>query len=42
MPTLGIVAVNTHQREFIQEELQRLWVDDELVDIYRDKAKLKG
>ena len=42
MPTLGIVAVNTHQREFIQEELQRLWVDDELVDIYLDKAKQKG
>ena len=42
LPTLGIVAVNTNQREFIQEELQRLWVDDVLVELYLDKAKSKG
>ena len=42
LPTLGIVAVNTNQREFIQEELQRLWTDDELVELYLEKAKSKG
>jgi Protein of unknown function (DUF4011)/REase_MTES_1575/AAA domain len=42
LPTLGIVAVNVEQRDFIQEELRRLWTDDELVDLYREKAEAKG
>lgn len=42
IPTLGIVAVNLEQREFIEEELRRLSVDDELVERYRAKADRKG
>ncbi len=42
LPTLGIVAVNVEQREFIEEEIRRLWADDELVEIYKEKAKAKG
>ena len=42
LPTLGIVAVNVEQREFIQEELRRLWAGDELVELYREKAEAKG
>ena len=42
LPTLGIVAVNVEQRDFIQEELRRLWADDELVQLYREKAEAKG
>lgn len=42
LPSLGIVAVNVEQRDFIQEELRRLWADDELVDLYREKAEAKG
>jgi very-short-patch-repair endonuclease len=42
MPTLGIVAVNIEQRDFIQEELRRLSNDDELVDEYQQKAQAKG
>ena len=39
LPTLGIVAVDVEQRDFIQEELRRLWADDELVgEFYRGKA----
>jgi hypothetical protein len=42
LPTLGIVAVNLEQRDFIQEELRRLSADDEFVEMYRDKAEAKG
>ena len=42
IPTLGIVTVNVEQRDFIQEELRRLWSDDDLVERYRDKAEAKG
>ena len=42
LPTLGIVAVNVEQRDFIQDELRRLWADDELVELYREKAEAKG
>ncbi len=42
LATLGIVAVNVEQRDFIQEELRRLWADDELVELYREKAEAKG
>jgi very-short-patch-repair endonuclease len=42
IPTLGIAAVNLEQRDFIQEELQRLWADDELVERYRSKVETKG
>lgn len=42
LPTLGIVAINSQQRELIQEELGRLEVDDEDVEEYRQKAAEKG
>jgi very-short-patch-repair endonuclease len=42
IPSLGIVAVNIQQRELIQEELNRLIVDDVLVDQYREKVSSKG
>ena len=42
IPTLGIVAVNVEQRDFIQEELRQLWAEDELVERYRDKVEAKG
>ena len=42
IPSLGIVAINTEQREFIQEELERMWGDDELVETYRKKVHAKG
>lgn len=42
MPTLGIVAVNTDQRDLISETLRRLASSDELVDEYMLKAERKG
>jgi len=42
VPTLGLVAVNTDQRDVIQEELRRLCADDDLVDSYREKVEKKG
>jgi very-short-patch-repair endonuclease len=42
LPTLGIVAVNTDQRDLIAETLRRLSADDELVDAYMKKAEEKG
>jgi very-short-patch-repair endonuclease len=42
IPTLGIVAVNTEQRDLIQEELRRLMADDPQVDKYREKVENKG
>jgi len=42
LPTLGVVAINTEQREFIEEELSRLWADDRLVEAYLTKARSKG
>jgi very-short-patch-repair endonuclease len=42
VPTLGIVAVNTDQRDLIFEELRRLEAGDELVKIYREKVAAKG
>jgi hypothetical protein len=42
IPSLGIVAINIQQRELIQEELNRLIVDDVLVDQYREKVSSKG
>ena len=42
LPTLGIVAINFEQREFIDEELRRLWADDEFVEIYLERVKAKG
>lgn len=42
IPSLGIVAINIQQRELIQEELNRLIVDDVLVDEYREKVSSKG
>ena len=42
VPTLGIVAMNTEQRDLIQEELRRLSADDALVDAYKEKVGGKG
>lgn len=42
LPTLGVVAINTEQREFIEEELVRLWADDRLVETYLTKSRSKG
>jgi very-short-patch-repair endonuclease len=42
VPTLGLVAVNTDQRDVIQEELRRLCAGDNLVDTYREKVEKKG
>jgi very-short-patch-repair endonuclease len=42
VPTLGLVAVNTDQRDLIQEELRRLCTSDQLVDSYRQKVETKG
>lgn len=42
IPTLGIVAVNTDQRDLIFEELRRLEAGDELVKTYREKVAAKG
>ncbi|NNH32998.1 hypothetical protein C9413_27255 [Rhizobium sp. SEMIA 4085] len=42
MPTLGIVAVNTDQRDLISETLRRLAANDELVDEFMLKAERKG
>ncbi|TGS46253.1 DUF3320 domain-containing protein [Mesorhizobium sp. M8A.F.Ca.ET.181.01.1.1] len=42
LPTLGIVALNTDQRDLIEETLRRMSGDDELVETYREKAGKKG
>jgi very-short-patch-repair endonuclease len=42
LPTIGIVALNVEQREFIEEELRRLWTDDDLVELYLEKVRTKG
>ena len=42
LPTLGIVAINAEQRDFIDEELRRLCGGDELVEIYLEKVAYKG
>lgn len=42
LPTLGIVAVNTDQRDLISETLRKLASDDTLVEQYMAKAEEKG
>ena len=42
IPTLGIVAVNSQQRDLIDEELRRLKADDKDVEEYEEKVKAKG
>jgi very-short-patch-repair endonuclease len=42
IPSLGIVALNIQQRDLIQQELNRLVVDDVLVEQYREKVTNKG
>lgn len=42
MPTLGIVALNSDQRELISETLRRLSANDELVEDFIEKAEKKG
>ncbi len=42
LPTLGIVAINTEQRDFINDELARMGSGDKLVEQYRQKAEAKS
>lgn len=42
IPTLGIVAVNSDQRDLIFEEIRRLGAEDALVEIYREKVAERG
>jgi len=42
IPSLGIVAVNSDQRDLIFEEIRRLEAGDELVERYREKVADKG
>lgn len=42
IPTLGIVAVNTDQRDLIQETLRRMSSGDALVEMYKEKVEKKG
>lgn len=42
IPTIGIVAVNSQQRDLIDEELRRLKADDPDVEEYEEKVKAKG
>ncbi|CAL8969045.1 ATP-dependent RecD-like DNA helicase [Rhodoplanes serenus] len=42
MPTLGIAAVNSDQRDLLMEEVRRLAIGDELVERYQEKASKKG
>ena len=42
IPSLGIVAMNIKQMEYIVEEFNRLAAGDEAIDRYRDKCKEKG
>jgi superfamily I DNA and/or RNA helicase len=41
LPSLGIVAVNSQQRELIFEEMRRLEAGDDLVEMYREKVARK-
>jgi very-short-patch-repair endonuclease len=42
MPTLGIVAINTEQRELIREELRLRTSRDQRVERFQEKAKARG
>lgn len=42
IPSLGIVAVNSDQRDLVFEEVRRLQGDDPLVESYREKVAAKG
>ncbi len=42
IPTLGVVAVNSDQRDLIFEEIRRLEADDERVERYRERVAQKG
>jgi len=42
IPTLGLVAVNSKQRDVIFEELRQLEAGDERVERYREKVASKG
>lgn len=42
LPSLGIVALNSDQRELIAEEIQQLSSDDELVEKYKSNVETKG
>lgn len=42
MPTLGVVALNTDQRDLIFETFRRMANGDELVELYQEKATKRG
>jgi very-short-patch-repair endonuclease len=42
LPTLGIVAINTEQRELISEELRLRAARDEFVERFQEKANARG
>lgn len=42
VPSIGIVAINTAQRDLLAEELRRLETGDELVELYRLKVARRG
>jgi very-short-patch-repair endonuclease len=42
LPTLGIAAVNSDQRDLLMEEVRRLAIGDELVERYQEKVAQKG
>jgi very-short-patch-repair endonuclease len=42
IPSLGIVALNTDQRDLIQETLRHVSMGDELVERYRDAVEARG
>ena len=42
IPSLGLVALNIQQKEYIEEEMNRLAAGDESIDRYRDKCQEKG
>ena len=42
IPTVGIVSINTDQRDLIDEELRRLAAGDELVERYCEKVRKRG
>lgn len=41
-PSLGVVAVNSEQRDLIDEEIQRLATEDELVQLYQERVAERG
>lgn len=42
MPSLGIITLNTDQRDLVQDTLRRLSADDPLVERYREAMEQRG